>query len=122
MRPNGCDGAHAGACAAGVSRNSYSQFNVAPQGAILNNSRTNVQTQLGGWAQGNPWLAGGSAKVAIVSLLAPMACTEPPVPAERLSTQAIVPAPPGVSQMRVMHATVRAAAVSWRCCPRRRPT
>ncbi len=49
--------------AAGVSRNTYSQFNVKSQGAILNNSNTNVQTQLGGWVQGNPYLAGGTAKV-----------------------------------------------------------
>lgn len=49
--------------AAGVSRDTYSQFDVQCNGAILNNSRTNVQTQLGGWVQGNPWLATGSARV-----------------------------------------------------------
>lgn len=49
--------------AAGVSRNTYKQFDVKSQGAILNNSNTNVQTQLGGWVQGNPYLAGGTAKV-----------------------------------------------------------
>jgi len=49
--------------AAGVSHNSYRQFDVATPGAVLNNSRGNVQTQLGGWVQGNPWLAGGSARV-----------------------------------------------------------
>jgi filamentous hemagglutinin len=50
--------------AAGVSRNTYSQFDVQSQGAILNNSRGDAQTQLGGWVQGNPWLAsGGSARV-----------------------------------------------------------
>jgi len=49
--------------AAGVSRNAYRQFDVQAPGAILNNSRSNVQTQLGGWVQGNPWLAGGSARV-----------------------------------------------------------
>jgi filamentous hemagglutinin len=49
--------------AAGVSRNTYSQFDVNAQGAILNNSRTNVQTQLGGWVQGNPWQATGGARV-----------------------------------------------------------
>jgi len=49
--------------AAGVSRNIYSQFDVNGQGAILNNSRANVQTQLGGWVQGNPWLATGSARI-----------------------------------------------------------
>lgn len=49
--------------AGGVSRNTYSQFDVGQKGAILNNSRNNAQTQLGGWVQGNPWLAGGEAKV-----------------------------------------------------------
>ena len=49
--------------AAGVSRNTYSQFDVGSTGAILNNGRSNVQTQLGGWVQGNPWLATGSARV-----------------------------------------------------------
>jgi filamentous hemagglutinin len=49
--------------AAGVSRNTYTQFDVGSQGAVLNNSRTNVQSQLGGWVQGNPWLATGSARV-----------------------------------------------------------
>ncbi|MFN3415420.1 MAG: filamentous hemagglutinin N-terminal domain-containing protein, partial [Caldimonas sp.] len=49
--------------AAGVSRNAYQQFDVNSQGAILNNSRTHTQTQLGGWVQGNPWLATGSARV-----------------------------------------------------------
>ncbi|CAN7585652.1 hemagglutinin repeat-containing protein [Polaromonas sp. LjRoot131] len=49
--------------AAGVSRNNYTQFDVNPQGAILNNSRANVQTQLGGWVPANAALAGGSARV-----------------------------------------------------------
>jgi len=49
--------------AAGVSRNTYKQFDVDPQGAILNNARTSTQTQLGGWVQGNPWLARGTARV-----------------------------------------------------------
>ncbi|WP_175625688.1 MULTISPECIES: hemagglutinin repeat-containing protein [Oxalobacteraceae] len=49
--------------AAGVSRNTYNQFDVQSNGAILNNSRDNVQTQTGGWVQGNPWLAGGAARV-----------------------------------------------------------
>lgn len=48
---------------AGVSRNTYRQFDVGQQGAILNNARTNTQTQLGGWVQGNPWLARGTARV-----------------------------------------------------------
>lgn len=49
--------------AAGVSRNTYSQFDVNPNGTVLNNSRNSVQTQLGGWVQGNPWLAAGTARV-----------------------------------------------------------
>ncbi|AOA58593.1 hypothetical protein BFG52_09670 [Acinetobacter larvae] len=49
--------------AGGVSRNTYSQFDVGEKGAILNNSRNNTQTQIGGWVQGNPWLAKGEAKV-----------------------------------------------------------
>ncbi|MEB3755121.1 hemagglutinin repeat-containing protein, partial [Acinetobacter sp. MD2(2019)] len=49
--------------AGGVSRNTYSQFDVGQEGAILNNARNNTQTQLGGWVQGNPWLAKGEAKV-----------------------------------------------------------
>lgn len=48
---------------AGVSRNTYKQFDVGQEGAILNNSRNNTQTQLGGWVEGNPWLAKGEAKV-----------------------------------------------------------
>ncbi len=49
--------------AAGVSRNTYRQFDVGAPGAVLNNSRGNAQTQLGGWVQGNPWLARGEARV-----------------------------------------------------------
>lgn len=49
--------------AAGVSRNIYNQFNVGANGAILNNSRANVQTQLGGFVQGNPNLATGAARI-----------------------------------------------------------
>ena len=48
---------------AGVSRNQYSQFDVNRQGAILNNARDNVQTQLAGWVQGNAMLATGTARV-----------------------------------------------------------
>ncbi|OAI60910.1 filamentous hemagglutinin N-terminal domain-containing protein, partial [Ralstonia pseudosolanacearum] len=49
--------------AGGVSRNTYGQFDVNQQGAVLNNARTSTQTQLGGWVQGNPWLAAGTARV-----------------------------------------------------------
>jgi filamentous hemagglutinin len=49
--------------AAGVSRNSYRQFDVDDRGAILNNARTAAPTQLGGAVAGNPWLAAGTARV-----------------------------------------------------------
>lgn len=49
--------------AGGVSRNTYTQFDVGQEGVILNNSRNNTQTQLGGWVEGNPWLATGEAKI-----------------------------------------------------------
>jgi filamentous hemagglutinin len=49
--------------AAGVSRNTYGQFDVGPDGVILNNSRGDVNTQLGGWVQGNPWIGKGEARV-----------------------------------------------------------
>jgi filamentous hemagglutinin len=48
---------------AGVSRNTYSDFNVDTSGVVLNNSRTNTTTQLAGTVAGNPWLATGTAKV-----------------------------------------------------------
>ena len=38
----------------GLSHNKYSQFDVAEKGAMLNNSRTNTQTQQAGLIQGNP--------------------------------------------------------------------
>nr|WP_154325012.1 hemagglutinin repeat-containing protein [Pantoea sp. 201603H] len=47
----------------GLSHNRYSQFDVGERGAILNNSRGNSKTQLAGMVAGNPWLAGGEAKV-----------------------------------------------------------
>nr|WP_077495297.1 hypothetical protein [Rodentibacter ratti] len=49
--------------AQGLSHNKYSKFDVDTKGAVLNNSRTNVQTQQGGWVQGNSYLARGEAKV-----------------------------------------------------------
>ncbi|MGR3807743.1 two-partner secretion domain-containing protein [Pasteurella testudinis] len=47
----------------GLSHNKYQQFDVDSKGVILNNSRTEVQTEQGGWVQGNPYLARGEAKV-----------------------------------------------------------
>ncbi|MFK8260349.1 hemagglutinin repeat-containing protein [Erwinia sp. AnSW2-5] len=49
--------------AGGVSRNTYSQFDVDKKGVILNNSHRNTQTQQGGWVSANPYLARGEAKV-----------------------------------------------------------
>ncbi|MFZ5528805.1 MAG: filamentous hemagglutinin N-terminal domain-containing protein, partial [Pseudomonadota bacterium] len=49
--------------AAGVSRNTYKQFDVQQPGVILNNSSSNVQTQLGGWVQGNPWMSAQGARI-----------------------------------------------------------
>ncbi|MGE8357510.1 MAG: filamentous hemagglutinin N-terminal domain-containing protein, partial [Microvirgula sp.] len=51
--------------AAGVSRNSYKQFDIDSRGVILNNSRTNASTRQGGWVQGNPWLGKGTAKIIV---------------------------------------------------------
>ncbi|CAE6732591.1 hemagglutinin repeat-containing protein [Paraburkholderia nemoris] len=51
--------------AAGVSNNPYTQYNVGPSGLILNNSASNVQTQLGGYVTGNPNLGAGSARVIV---------------------------------------------------------
>jgi filamentous hemagglutinin len=48
---------------AGVSNNAYTQYNVGPQGLILNNSPGNVLTQQAGYVTGNPNLASGSARV-----------------------------------------------------------
>ncbi|QLR44659.1 hemagglutinin repeat-containing protein [Enterobacter sp. RHBSTW-00994] len=49
----------------GVSRNAYSRFDVGPDGAVLNNARTNQdsQSQLAGYVGANPNLASGSARV-----------------------------------------------------------
>ncbi|HBQ66851.1 MAG TPA: filamentous hemagglutinin, partial [Leclercia adecarboxylata] len=49
--------------AGGVSRNTYSQFDVGRDGVILNNSHKNTSTELGGMVTANPWLAKGEAKV-----------------------------------------------------------
>jgi filamentous hemagglutinin len=49
--------------AAGVSRNMYSQFDIESRGAILNNSKTDVNTQLAGWISGNSNLGGAHAQV-----------------------------------------------------------
>ena len=51
--------------AAGVSRNQYIQFDVNARGVIVNNSRTTVQSQLGGFIQSNPYLATGPARIIV---------------------------------------------------------
>ena len=51
--------------AAGVSNNNYTQYNVGPQGLILNNSQGNVLTQQAGYVGGNPNLSSGTARVII---------------------------------------------------------
>ena len=57
--------------AGGVSRNTYAHFDIDHQGAILNNARGPVQTQLGGWIQANPHLAGGSAEIILNEVNSP---------------------------------------------------
>ncbi|MBN3855055.1 filamentous hemagglutinin N-terminal domain-containing protein [Paraburkholderia sp. Ac-20340] len=52
---------------AGVSVNSYNQFDVQQRGALLNNSPTMVQSQLGGMINGNPNFAPGQAAKVIVN-------------------------------------------------------
>ncbi|TKI04145.1 hemagglutinin repeat-containing protein [Martelella alba] len=42
----------------GLSHNTYRQFDVEPAGVILNNSVQAASTQLAGYVDGNPWLAG----------------------------------------------------------------
>ena len=51
--------------AGGVSMNQYQQFDAPSNGTILNNSRTNANTQTAGWIQGNPWLATGTARIIV---------------------------------------------------------
>lgn len=48
---------------AGISKNQYSQFDIGTEGAILNNSRKHIKTELAGFVDGNPHLAQGEAKV-----------------------------------------------------------
>ena len=57
--------------AGGVSHNRYTQFDVAPQGAILNNAQDAVQTKLGGWVMGNALVAGRPASVILNEVNSP---------------------------------------------------
>jgi filamentous hemagglutinin len=52
---------------AGVSMNTYGQFDVQPKGAILNNSPTIVQTQQAGMINGNPNFGPGQSARVIVN-------------------------------------------------------
>ncbi|AOI61455.1 hypothetical protein WI26_27505 [Burkholderia diffusa] len=52
---------------AGVSVNTYNQFDVQRAGAILNNSATMVRTQQAGWINGNPNYGAGQAARIIVN-------------------------------------------------------
>ena len=49
--------------AAGVSSNSFTNYNVGQAGVVLNNSGQNSQTQIAGWVQGNPFLGNSAARV-----------------------------------------------------------
>ncbi|MGY6161647.1 hemagglutinin repeat-containing protein [Paraburkholderia strydomiana] len=66
--PNGLDQVNINRpSGAGVSVNTYNQFDVQQRGAILNNSPTMVQSQLGGMINGNPNFAPGQAAKLIVN-------------------------------------------------------
>jgi filamentous hemagglutinin len=66
--PNGLDQVNINRpSGAGVSVNTYNQFDVQSKGAILNNSPTMVQSQLGGMINGNPNFAPGQAARVIVN-------------------------------------------------------
>ncbi|WP_143821805.1 filamentous hemagglutinin N-terminal domain-containing protein, partial [Moraxella atlantae] len=54
-----------GTTADGVSRNSFSQFDIQDNGVILNNSRFGADTQIGGHVNGNFWLLFGEAKTIV---------------------------------------------------------
>ncbi|TVO71265.1 two-partner secretion domain-containing protein [Sedimenticola selenatireducens] len=49
--------------ASGVSHNIYQRFDVDTSGAVLNNARVPVKTNLAGWVNGNPSLVGGTARI-----------------------------------------------------------
>ncbi|RRZ97076.1 hemagglutinin repeat-containing protein [Erwinia sp. 198] len=51
---------------AGISHNQYQQFDVAQQGAILNNSAKMTATQLAGYIQGNPKLDPNAAPARVI--------------------------------------------------------
>ncbi len=57
--------------AGGVSNNRYTQFNVGPSGAVLNNSGGASQTQLAGQVGGNPMLGNQRASTILNQVTAP---------------------------------------------------
>ncbi|SNT41176.1 filamentous hemagglutinin family N-terminal domain-containing protein, partial [Noviherbaspirillum humi] len=57
--------------AGGVSRNQFEQFNVAPNGLILNNSTNPTLTQQGGWISGNLQLGPVPARIILNEVIGP---------------------------------------------------
>ena len=57
----------------GLSHNQYKNFNVTNKGLIFNNSRENVNTQLGGYITKNPHFTGSSAKTILNEVTSNMA-------------------------------------------------
>ena len=57
--------------AQGVSHNQFNQFNVDPQGLILNNATAISNTQLGGFIEANPNLTGNAASLIINEVITP---------------------------------------------------
>lgn len=51
--------------AAGVSVNQFRQFDIAPDGAVINNGRKASSTSLAGWVAANPALLAGEARVIV---------------------------------------------------------
>lgn len=105
--------------AAGVSRNTYRQFDVGPEGAVLNNSRTGAPTRIGGTVGANPWLARGEARVIVneVNSHAPSLLRGPLEIAGR-SAELIVANPAGIqvqgaSFLNAQRVTLAVATPQW---------
>ncbi|WP_302174903.1 hemagglutinin repeat-containing protein [uncultured Hydrogenophaga sp.] len=105
--------------AAGVSRNTYRQFDVGPEGAVLNNSRTGAPTRIGGTVGPNPWLARGEARVIVneVNSHAPSLLRGPLEIAGR-SAELIVANPAGIqvqgaSFLNAQRVTLAVATPQW---------
>lgn len=105
--------------AAGVSRNTYRQFDIGPEGAVLNNSRTGAPTRIGGPVGANPWLARGEARIIVneVNSHAPSLLRGPLEIAGR-SAELIVANPAGIqvqgaSFINAQRVTLAAATPLW---------